>query len=190
MGQIIALFRHYHPIIAVYEKYALFLTIIYKVAISSEIESKMATINETITDVGDLKRELEAAKDNTVIFLDPDKTYDCTSDTTISVHASNVRVIGCEAQSAESENPKGGRAVIKGTGKLTFKGCTGLRIRGFFFRVRLVMNRCKDCKIEYSDFQYDAPGKNHVFYIEDSASNHIYNCKFHDKDNEGAFLII
>lgn len=69
-------------------------------------------------------------------------------------------------------------------------GCTALQIRGFFFRLRLVLNGCQDCKIEYSDFQYDAPGKNHVLYVKNSARNHIENCKFHDKDNEGAFLII
>jgi hypothetical protein len=150
----------------------------------------MATINETINDVSDLKQVLEEADDNAVVFLNPNKTYKCNSNTTISIHASNVRIIGCDAQFAEGENPQGSRAKIEGDGKLTFSDCTGLQIRGFIFRVRFVMNRCQDCKVEYSDLKYDAPGKNHVFYLKDSARNHIYNCKFHDKDNEGAFLII
>lgn len=66
----------------------------------------MANIDETINDVGDLKCALENAIDNTVIFLDPDKTYSCNDDTTIRVRVSNVRVIGCEAQYAENENPR------------------------------------------------------------------------------------
>jgi hypothetical protein len=154
----------------------------------------MAVIGEAINDVDDLKEALENASDNEVFFLNPDKTYECNNDTTISVHAKNVRVIGCEPQFAESTNPKGGRAVIKGDGKLTLKGCIGLQIRGFFFRLRLEMRECEDCKIEYSDFHYDTipSGTNrvHVLYIKDSARNHIHNCKFHDKDNEGVFLII
>jgi hypothetical protein len=154
----------------------------------------MAVIGEAINDVDDLKEALENASDNEVFFLNPDKTYECNNDTTISVHAKNVRVIGCEPQFAESTNPKGGRAVIRGDGKLTLKDCIGLQIRGFFFRLRLEMRECEDCKIEYSDFHYDTipsdTNRVHVLYIKDSARNHIYNCKFHDKDNEGVFLII
>jgi hypothetical protein len=60
----------------------------------------MITTNETINDVSDLKEALEEAEDNTVIFLNSKKTYYSNSETTISVHASDVRVIGCDSHIA------------------------------------------------------------------------------------------
>jgi hypothetical protein len=159
----------------------------------------MASINEIINDVNDLKEELEDADNGAVIVLDPDKTYICNSNTTIRVNAENVRIIGFGPKFLNDENfnpevPEDGRAVIKGNGELTFRGCKKLQIIGFFFRLRFAMENCEDCKVEYSDFQYDTipPGTNrvHVFRLENGPRNRIYQCKFHDKDNSGYFLVI
>jgi hypothetical protein len=61
----------------VYERYAAISTIIYKLAICSEIKSRMAAINEIINDVGHLKQVLKYETDDTIISLNSDKTYYC-----------------------------------------------------------------------------------------------------------------
>lgn len=158
----------------------------------------MATINETINDIDDLKRVLESAASGTDIILDPNKTIRCNSDVPIRVRAKNIRVIGFGPAFGQKgfnpKSPRDGRANIKGDGKLTFQSSNKLQIIGFFFRVRFVMDDCNDCSVKYSDFHYDTIPENedrvHVFILRDGARNQIYSCKFHDKNTEGAFLII
>jgi len=150
----------------------------------------MATIN----DVGDLKEELENAASGTDIVLDPDKAYYCNSDTTIRINAENVRVIGFGPKFVQDPNfnpevPEDGRAVIKGDGELTFEGCKGLQIIGFFFRLPFTMDDCRECNVAYCDLQYDK-AETDVFNLKDGIANVMQKCKFHDKKTKGLFLKI